>query len=334
MRHYWHIPHLLVLPGSSVPNWSSRYSIPINRLLARNTMLNLKAGNGVWTWARLSVWKDMANPMNSVTAIEPAAIAGEQDNSVNTMGMVFKGKRTLGETVQCDQALTGSLLAASGSLSGTSQIIKEFDGVDLKSWVRDLNDEMAVACCLAIKDLKVWLNEQNAKFLTLDQVESIFNNCNYVVKDETSLKHVSGFKTYEEKDLNNTNISSWIRDLFQKQDKQTMVTDSLLAHMMVEESFLNQLAAKVIEYRATEEIPISVNGAKAKILELGTIHFSGKEDLLSLVWLQLFALFDNKASQIEIEYKREDFRPFSAAIDTTIATKAREKLRIQATFDF
>ena len=271
----------------------------------------------------------MASPINPVVAKEPAAIAGEQDNSVNTVGMVFKGRRNLGETVQCDQALTGSLLA---SLSGTSQIIKEFDGVDLKSWVRDLNDEMAVACCMAIKGLKLLLKGQNAKFLTLDQVESIFNNCEYIVKDETSLKHVSGFKAYEEKDLNNMNISSWIRDLFQKQEKQTMVTTSLLAQMMVEESFLNQLAGKVIEYRATKELPTS--GAKAKILELGTVHFSGTEDVLSLVQLRVFAVFDNKATGIEIEYKREDFGLVSDVIDTKFATKAREKLGIQETYDF
>ncbi len=272
---------------------------------------------------------------NPVNAIEPSATtqSSEQNNSVNTMGMVFtEGRTNIGETsLFYDQALTGSLLAVGGG----TQLIKEFDGSNLESWVRDLNDEMAVACCLAIKDLKVGLKERNVKCLTFDQVESIFNNCNYIVKDEKNSKHVSGMKTYEEKDLTNTNISTWIRDLFQKQDEQKLLTNSLLAQMMVKESFLNQLAVKVIEHRASaEDLPTPVDSAKAKILELGTVHFPGTKGVLSLSRLQVFALSCCKESGIEIEYKKEDFRPFRAAIDTTIATKAREKLGIQETFDF
>lgn len=275
--------------------------------------------------------QDSSGIANSVNPETMAEITDEQDGSVATNGtmMVFKGKRNLDEADR--PLMVSSLLAPRGS---TSQIIKEFDGADLRSWVQDLSDEMAVACCLAIKDLKVSLKEKSTKFLTMDEVEIIFNNCDYIVKDETSLlNNINDSKAFEEKDLTNTNISSWIRDFFRKQDKQTMPSNSPLVEMVAEESFLDKLAAKVIEYRA-EELLSSAYSAKAKILKLGAILFSGTEDILRLASFQVFKLFDNGVSIIEVEYKGVDFRPFSAAIDTTIASKASEKLRIQETFDF
>lgn len=72
-----------------------------------------------------------------------------------------------------------------------TRMAKEFDGVTLSEWVQALDNEMAVACCMAVKDLKLWQKEHGAEYLTWDKVESIFNNCDYIVKDEKSSKRIN-----------------------------------------------------------------------------------------------------------------------------------------------
>ena len=77
-----------------------------------------------------------------------------------------------------------------------TKVAKEFDAVNLSEWVQALDDEMAVACCLAVKELKVWLKEHGgADYLTWDKVVSIFNNCDYIIKDESS--SISASMTYK-----------------------------------------------------------------------------------------------------------------------------------------
>ena len=43
---------------------------------------------------------------------------------------------------------------------------------------------------MAVKDLKTWYNDHGAEYLTWDRIQGVFNNCDYVVKDERSSKRI------------------------------------------------------------------------------------------------------------------------------------------------
>ena len=55
------------------------------------------------------------------------------------------------------------------------KIAKEFDGDNLSDWVQKLDNHMVTACTMAVRDLKLWLKEHGADYLTWDKVESILS---------------------------------------------------------------------------------------------------------------------------------------------------------------
>ena len=233
-----------------------------------------------------------------------------------------------------------------------TKIAKEFDSTSLSEWVQALDDEMSVACCMAVKDLKVWLKEHGADYLTWDRVQSIFNNCDYIVKDEKSSKRINDIKTFDEtrwfnfpgSDMARKRIIlTWFKDLFNKHGEQAVVDNSVI----VQEGTLDRLAEIASECGAAVKDAGSLfygtDSKRDKVMEIGVIRFPKKGDAkIKLFRLVIFAFF--KSARIlltqrdqagfEVEYDSVEFRPNTAAIDAKFAGKAKAKLAQEDTFDF
>ena len=233
-----------------------------------------------------------------------------------------------------------------------TKVAKEFDAVNLSEWVQALDDEMAVACCLAVKELKVWLKQHGADYLTWDKVVSIFNNCDYIIKDESSSKRINDIQTFDEKrwfdfpgsDLvRKRKILTWFKDLFNKKGEQSVLDNSVI----VQEGTLDRLADIASECGAALKDPVSLFFATEqksdKVMEIGIIRFPRKGDpRIKLFRLVIFAFFkstrillsQHDQSGFEVEYDSVEFKPNTAAIDKKFAQKAKEKLAQEDTFDF
>ena len=233
-----------------------------------------------------------------------------------------------------------------------TRVAKEFDSVNLSEWAQALDDQMSVACCMAVKDLKVWMKEHGADYLTWDRVMGIFNNCDYIVKDEKSAKRINDVRTFDEKSFFNfegTNLArkreilTWFKDLFNKHGEQSVVDNSVI----VQEGTLDRLADIASECGAAIKDPATLFAATEqksdKVMEIGVIRFPKKGDAkIKLFRLVIFAFF--KSSRIlfgqrdqagfEVEYDSVEFRANTAAIDTKFAEKAKAKLAQPDTFDF
>jgi len=236
-----------------------------------------------------------------------------------------------------------------------TKVAKEFDAVSLSEWVKALDDEMAVACCLAVKELKVWLKEHNADCLTWDKVVSIFNNCDYIVKDESSSKRINDIKTFDEKRwfdfpgsdiVRKKNILTWFKDLFNKNKEQSVLDNSVI----VQEGTLDRLAGIASECGAALKDPGSLFYATEqksdKVMEIGIIRFPTKGNpRIKLFRLVIFAFFKSTRILIsqhdqagfEVEYDSVEFKPNSAVtakVEKRFIQKAKDKLAQEDTFDF
>ena len=272
------------------------------------------------------------------------------------MGMKFNGADDVSEMMgniweMCKSAPTADDTPFSKVFIST-RVAKEFDGVNLSEWAQALDDEMSVACCMAVKDLKTWQKEHGAEYLTWDRVQSIFNNCDYIIKDEKSAKRINDVKTFDETSFFNfagTNVTrrseihTWFRELFNKRGEQSVVDNSVI----VQEGTLDRLVDIASECGAAVKDPATLFAATEqksdKVMEIGVIRFPKKGDAkIKLFRLVIFAFF--KSSRIligqrdqagfEVEYDSVEFRPNTAAIDTKFAAKARAKLAQEDTFDF
>ena len=257
--------------------------------------------------------------------------------AVHKTGIVFKGQK------------------GAGVIDGIStRVAKEFDDVDdLSDWVKELDDEMAVACYTAVSDLKRWKEEHGEAFLTWERVESIFNNCKDLVKDEKSSKRIHDTKTYDETNAfkfdgspdssRMREIITWLKDLFNRNGEQDVIDNSLIFR----EGSLDHLAAVASEtgarikdfasfFEATEK-------KRTKAMEIGVIRFPRKGDAkIKLYKLVVYAFFKSKrilfvqedSSGVEVEYDSVEFKPCTGAIDTRYAAKAKENLKNPDIFDF
>ena len=233
-----------------------------------------------------------------------------------------------------------------------TRVAKEFDGVSLSDWAQALDDEMSVACCLAVKDLKKWLKEHGADYLTWDRVQSVFNNCDYIVKDESSSKRINDIQAFDQTrwfdfpgsdEVRKRKILTWFKDLFNKHGEQSVLDNSII----VQGGTLNRLADIASDCGAAVKDPASLFAAtdskRDKVMEIGVIRFPAKGNArIKLFRLSIFAFF--KSSRIlfaqrdqagfEVEYDSVEFKPNTAAIDTKFAAKAKAKLAEEDTFDF
>ena len=233
-----------------------------------------------------------------------------------------------------------------------TRVAKEFDSVNLSEWAQALDDEMSVACCMAVRDLKLFLKEHGADYLTWDKVMGVFNNCDYIVQDEKSAKRINDVKTFDEKSFFNfegTNearkreILTWFKDLFNKHNEQAVVDNSVI----VQKGTLDRLADIASECGAAVKDPATLFAAceqkSDKVMEIGVIRFPKKNDAkIKLFRLVIFAFF--KSSRIlfgqrdqagfEVEYDSVEFRPNTSAIDIKFADKAKAKLAQDDTFNF
>ena len=224
--------------------------------------------------------------------------------------------------------------------------------MNLSQWAQALDDEMSVACCMAVRDLKMWQKEHGAEYLTWDKVQSIFNNCDYIVKDEKSAKRINDIKSFDETSFFNfegenmarkREIITWFKDLFNKKGEQSVVDNSVI----VENGTLDRLAGIASECGAAIKDPATLFAAtdqkSDKVMEIGVIRFPKKGDAkIKLFRLVIFAFF--KSSRIlfgqrdqagfEVEYDSVEFKPNTAAIDTKFAATAKAKLAQEDTFDF
>ena len=234
-----------------------------------------------------------------------------------------------------------------------TKMAKEFDGDNLSEWVKALDDEMAVACCMAVKDLKEWKEKHGFEYLTWDTVESVFNNCDYIVKDEASSKRINDIKTYDDfnwfkfdgsaDENRKREIINWFKDLFNKEDEQDVLDNSVI----VKKGTLERLASIASETGAAVKDPETFFAATStrseKVLEIGVIRFPRKGDpKIKLFRLEIFAFI--KSSRIlctqhdqagfEIEYNSVEFKPYADAIDKKFAEKAKKKMEDPETFNF
>ena len=235
------------------------------------------------------------------------------------------------------------------------KIAKEFDGDNLSDWVQKLDNHMVTACTMAVRDLKLWLKEHGADYLTWDKVESIFNNCDYIVKDDASAKRINDIKIYDEvnwfrfdgspDECRKREIITWFKDLFNKEGEQAVLDNSVI----VQEGTLDRLASIAAETGAAVKDPASLFVAtdkrSDKVMEIGVIRFPRREDpYIKLFRLEIFAFF--KSSRIlvgqrdqagfEIEYNSVQFKPNKRVVDgiaEEFVEKAREKLKDPKTFE-
>ena len=272
------------------------------------------------------------------------------------LGMKFNGSDDVSQMMgniweMCKSAPTSKDTPFSKVFIST-RVAKEFDGENLSEWAQALDDEMSVACCLAVRDLKLWLKKHGAEYLTWDKVQSVFNNCDYIVKDDKSSKRINDVKTFDETSFFNfegTNLArkreilTWFKDLFNKKGEQSVVDNSVI----VQEGTLDRLADIASECGAAIKDPATLFAATEqksdKVMEIGVIRFPKKGDAkIKLFRLVIFAFF--KSSRIlfgqrdqagfEVEYDSVEFRPNTAAIDTKFAAKAKAKLAEDDTWDF
>ncbi len=123
------------------------------------------------------------------------------------------------------------------------RIAKAFDGDNLRDWAQALDDETAVATCMAVKDLKLAVTQDRggngaAKHLSWDQMISILNNCDFIVKDEVSSKRINDLRTFDNlsfagfKSTNEAcknHLLVWFKDLFSREGEQSVVDNSLVS---------------------------------------------------------------------------------------------------------
>ena len=232
-------------------------------------------------------------------------------------------------------------------------VAKEFEGVDLSEWVQALDDKMSIACVMAVRDLKLWKEKNGADYLTWDKVESVFNNCDYIVKDEASSKRINQMKSYDETNwfkvdgspdpAREREIITWFKDLFNKAGEQDILDNSVI----VQNGTLDRLAAIASETGARvkdfESFFAATDQKRDKVMEIGVIRFPRKGDAkIKLYRLVVFAFFQSSRvlmvqhdqAGVEVEYNSVEFKPYTASIDTQFAEKAKEKLSDPDTFDF
>ena len=272
------------------------------------------------------------------------------------MGMTFSGAGEVSQVMEniwdmCKKVPTAKDTPFSQVFIHT-RIAKEFDSGNLSEWAQALDDEMSVACCMAVRDLKLYMQKHGADQLTWDTVVSILNNCDYIVKDDSSAKRINDVKTFDETSFFNfessnvarkSEIKTWFHRLFNDHNEQAVVKNSVI----VEGGTLDRLAGIASECGAAIKDPASLFAAtdekKDKVMEIGVIRFPKKGDAhIKLFRLVIFAFF--KSSRIlfgqrdqagfEVEYDSIVFRPNTAAIDTKFAAKAKDKLSQEDTFDF
>jgi len=281
----------------------------------------------------------------------------EEFRKMAKQGMKFNGAADVDEVMGDIWEMCKSTPTAKGTPFSKvfihTRVAKEFDSVNLSEWAQALDDQMSVACCMAVKDLKVWMKEHGADYLTWDRVMSIFNNCDYIVKDEKSAKRINDVKTYDDTSFFNfqgTNLSrkreilTWFRQLFNKHGEQSAVDNSVI----VQEGTLDRLADIASECGAAVKDPVTLFAADEqksdKVMEIGVIRFPKKGDArIKLFRLVIFAFFKSSRKFValqrdqagfEVEYDSVEFKPNTAAIDTKFAQKAKDKLAQADTFDF
>ena len=280
----------------------------------------------------------------------------EQFQKLAKMGMKFNGAAEVSQVMEnmwemCKAAPTSKNTPFSKVFIHT-RVAKEFDSVNLSEWAKELDDEMAVACCLAVKELKLWLKEHGAEYLTWEKVMSIFNNCDYIVKDEKSSKRINDIKTFDttrwfdfrgSDEARKRELLTWFKDLFNKQGEQSVVDNSVI----VQGGTLDRLANIASECGAALKDPTTLffatDNKKDKVMEIGVIRFPTKKNAkIKLFRLVIFAFFkstrflvtQHDQAGFEVEYDSVEFRPLTAAIDTKFAQKAKDKLAQEDTFNF
>ena len=219
-------------------------------------------------------------------------------------------------------------------------------------WVQALDDELSVACCMAVRDLKLYLQKNGAGELTWETVVSILDNCDYIVKDDSSSKRINDVKTFrelkvfklEDYDMDRkSEIKTWFHGLFNEHNERTAVKNSVI----VNGGTLDHLADIASEcgaaIRDRETLFFATDKKNYKVMEIGVIRFPQKGNPhIKLFRLIIFAFFTNSRillGQLDqagfgVEYKSITFRLNTSAIDMKFAAKAKEKLREMDIFDF
>lgn len=116
-------------------------------------------------------------------------------------------------------------------------------------------------------------------------MESIFNNCDYIVKDVKSSKRINDIKTFNEMNwckfdggpdaIRKREIIAWFKDLFNKEGEHDVIDNSVI----VQDGTMDRLASIASESGAAIKDPASLFAASDeksdKVLEIGVIRFPG-----------------------------------------------------------
>ncbi len=236
------------------------------------------------------------------------------------------------------------------------RVVKDFDADNLRDWAQALDEETAVATCMAVKDLKLAATQDRggngaAKHLSWDKMISILNNCDFIVKDEASSKRINDMRTFDNfsfasfqstNEARKNELLVWFKDLFSREGEQSVVDNSLVS----ESGTLDRLAG------IASERGVAVKGfvglffaseSKRNRVDIGAIHFPGKRGTRIKVFRLVITAFYSNArilagqrdqAGLELQYDSVEFKANSRAIDVKVAKKARDKLSEADTFDF
>ena len=234
----------------------------------------------------------------------------------------------------------------------STRIAKEFEAPTLSEWVQALDNEMAVACVMAVKDLKTWYKDHGAEYLTWDRVQGVFNNCDYVVKDIKSSKRIAKSLNFDDHNFfeigghdsgRKAKITTWFRQLFNDIGEQAVLDNSDIVNEGAFDRLANLASEIGVSVDSFESFFGGTDEGKEKVMEIGVIRFPTKDNArIKLFRLVVFAWFQSKRilafqhdqSGFEVEYDSVEFRPNTSAIDTTFAAKAKAKLADPDTFNF
>lgn len=313
---------------------------------------------GSWVESLFGLGKsiyDWFMPSGDAPALGMASQTEKFSQVCKKTGMIFAGAigkevvNNLWKMCECPPTQDDTLLSDT-KVFINNRIAKEFgDANNLSEWVRDLDKEMAIACCKAIGDVKTQKERSGVQSLTWETIISIFNNCDYIIRDTS--KSINESKALAElrfysvgtNEIQRNELIIWIKDLFNRHGERDVLDNSII----VMAGTLDRLAGIATTYGVAVKNLVSVIAAhreqREKVMEVGVIRFPRKGNAKIKVYrMEIFAFM--KSSRIlpiqydqgglHIEYNSVEFRVNSAAIDTRHAERAKEKLRDPATFDF
>lgn len=234
-----------------------------------------------------------------------------------------------------------------------SRVAKEFgDSETISQWTRELNDEMAVGCYNVVKALNAKKKESGGRNLSWNDVVRVFRRCNSVYED--NVKKIEGRRSWDEMNyfkfdgspdvVRKRQIMAWLRKLFNEQDEQSIVDNSVIFN----DGVISKLADIASQSGVTVKDPATFFAAdeekRKKVKEIGLIRFPIKyHSKIKLYYVAIYSWFkcsrvlfvQHDQNGIEIDCDVCEFKVNTDSIDKSRERKARENMASDPNiFDF